>query len=83
MKNYNLHKFSVMKKAIIVFSAFILIAALMAAAYNNGKNGPKQTVGITELPLPRADSLVERGKQLTANYNHKDLQAIAAYLNTR
>lgn len=72
-----------MKKAIIVFSAFVLIAALMAGAYNNGKGAPKEAVGIAELPLPKADSLIERGRQLTTNYNHEDLQAIAAYLDAR
>jgi len=72
-----------MKKAIIVFSAFILVAALMAEAYNNGKGVSKETVGITELPLPKTDSLVARGKQLMAKYNHEDVQAIAAYLAAR
>lgn len=72
-----------MKKAIIVFGAFVLIAALMAGAYNNGQGAPKERVGITELPLPKTDSLIERGKQLTTNYNHEDLKAIAAYLDTR
>lgn len=72
-----------MKKAIIIFSAFILIAALMAEAYNSSAGAPKQTDGITELPLPKTDSLVARGKKLMANYNHEDLQAIAAYLDAR
>ena len=72
-----------MKKAIIVFNAFFLTIGLMAAVYNNGQGGPKQRVGINELPLPKTDSLVERGKQLTRNYNHEDLQAIAAYIGTR
>jgi len=72
-----------MKKAILIFSAFALTAALMAGAYNHGKGAAKETVGITELPLQKTDRLLERGKQLTANYNQKDLQAIAAYLDGR
>jgi len=72
-----------MKKAIIILSAFVLIIALMAGAYNNSNAVPRETVGITELPLPKADSLIERGRQLTVNYNHQDLQAIAAYLKAR
>ena len=72
-----------MKKAIIVFSAFVVIAALMAGTYDSGKGVPNETVGITELPLPKTDSLIERGKKLTANYNSGDLKAIAAYLDAR
>lgn len=72
-----------MKKAIVVFSAFVSIAAFIAGAYNNGKGAPKETVGIIELPSQTTDSLIERGKQLTAKYNHQDLQAVTVYLHAK
>ena len=59
--------------------------ALTLFVYNSDKGPARQKEGIMELPQPQNDSMVNRGKNLVnrMNYSEQDLQAIAAYLNSR
>lgn len=74
-----------MKKFLLVFCAVTLVIVLTVFAYNSDKGPAKLKDGITELPQPQNDSLLQRGKYLVSqqNYSDQDLQAIAAYLNNR
>ena len=71
-----------MKKFLILFCSITLVATLTVFAYNSDKGPAKQSDGITELPRPVNDSVLQRGKYLVdrLNYDEKDLNAIAAYL---
>ena len=74
-----------MKKFLIIFCSVTLIATVTVFAYNSDKGPAKQTDGITELPQPTDDSILNRGKYLVdhSNYSEQDLQAIAAYLDNK
>ena len=74
-----------MKKIIIPASAFVLISVIGLAAFNSGKGESKSKEGITELPLPAADSLVKHGEELVnkAKYSKTDLEALKLYLNKK
>jgi len=74
-----------MKKSLIVFCAVTLIAVLTLFAYNSDKGLAKQKNGIAELPQPVSDSVLQRGKYLVdkMNYSDQDIEAIAAYLNSK
>jgi len=73
------------KKFLIIFCSFALIATLTVFAYNIDKGPAKQKDGISELPHPVNDSLFQRGKFLTEKmkYTKEDLEAVAVYLNNR
>jgi hypothetical protein len=74
-----------MKKFLLVFCPVTLITVLTIFAYNNNKGPSRLKDGITELPQPKNDSLLQRGKYLISkmNYSDQDLEAIAVYLNNR
>jgi hypothetical protein len=74
-----------MKTFLIVFCSFALVAIITILTYNSDKGPAKQKDGITELPQPSDDSLLNRGKYLISqtNFNDQDLKAIAAYLDNR
>jgi hypothetical protein len=72
-----------MKTIIIIAIVFAMVTASTLELLNSGKGPSKLKEGITELPAPRNDSIIERGKKLVsqANYSNEDLEAIADYLN--
>jgi hypothetical protein len=74
-----------MKKFLLIFCSVTLVIVLAIFAYNSDKGPAKQKDGISELPQPKNDSLLQRGKYLInkQKYNDQDLQAIAAYLSNR
>jgi len=74
-----------MKKFLIVFCSVTLIAVLTMFAYNSDKGPAQQKDGITELPQPKNDSVVKRGKYLLdkMNYSQQDLEAIIIYLKSK
>jgi hypothetical protein len=74
-----------MKTILLIFCSVALIAVVAAFAFNSDKGPAAQRDGISEMKTPLVDSLVLRGKTLIApmHYTDQDLQAIAAYLNSR
>ena len=74
-----------MKKFLLPFCSLILVTVLTVFAYNSNKGPAQLKEGITELPVAKNDSLLQRGKYLLSNqsYTDQDLQAIALYLNNR
>ena len=74
-----------MKKFLLLFCSLTLVTVLTVFAYNSNKGPAQFREGITELPLAKNDSLLQRGKYLLSkhDYSDQDLQAIAVYLNNR
>ncbi|MBO9683925.1 MAG: hypothetical protein J7502_14880 [Flavisolibacter sp.] len=74
-----------MKKLLLIFCPATLITVLALFAYNSNKGPSRVKEGITELPQPKNDSLLQRGKYLVSkmNYSDQDLEAITVYLNNR
>ncbi|MGZ3851841.1 MAG: hypothetical protein ACXVBJ_08840 [Flavisolibacter sp.] len=74
-----------MKNSLLVLCSVAFVTTVTVFAYNSDKGPTKETEGISELPAPATDSLVERGKKLITpmHYSQEDLKAIAAYLNKR
>jgi hypothetical protein len=74
-----------MKTTLTLFCSVALIAIVMEFSFNSDKGPALQSDGISELKTPAADSLVMRGKRLIdpMHYTDQDLQAIAAFLNSR
>jgi hypothetical protein len=74
-----------MKKFLLVFCSLTLVTVLTVFAYNSDKGAAQLKEGIAELPQPKNDSLLARGKYLLSrqHYSDQDIEAIAHYLNTR
>jgi hypothetical protein len=74
-----------MKKFLLIFCTVTLVIVFTVFAYNSDKGPAKWKDGITELPQPKDDSLIARGKYLITKqkYSDQDLEAIALYLNNR
>ena len=74
-----------MKKFLFVFCSLALVTVLTVFASNSDKGPAQLREGITELPQPKNDSLLARGKYLLSqqHYSDQDIEAIALYLNNR
>jgi hypothetical protein len=74
-----------MKKSLLIFCTVILVIVFAVFAYNRDEGPARWKDGITELPQPKNESLLARGKYLISKqkYSDQDLEAIALYLDSK